>query len=149
MTYQDTPADEDEYEAPEPPAAVRQVEKALRALGIDPDSGGAYERPAIAAGRLLAAAEVLARDVTCSPDDPNGQEALRDLMHGFFGFVVAFSSGGPTNMSSALRGALLQDRLRRSEYQATHTITESDDLVSALDEAIEEAGRLRAMPGMC
>ncbi|WP_330335759.1 hypothetical protein OHS33_39635 (plasmid) [Streptomyces sp. NBC_00536] len=136
MTYLDD-------ETPELPDAVVKISDALRALHIDPDGGGAIERPAIAAGRLLAAAEILARSVVSSPGDLDGLERLDDVMHGFYGMVVAFSNTMPAGASSALRGALLQDRLRRAEKQADLSGEEADRLASALAEAIEEAGRLR------
>ncbi|MFI7352127.1 hypothetical protein ACIBSR_38475 [Streptomyces sp. NPDC049936] len=128
--------------------AVRKISDALRALRIDPDGGGAIERPAIAAGRLLAAAEILARSVMSSPGDLDGQEQMDDLMHGFYGMVVAFSATMPAGASSALRGALLQDRLRRTEKQADHAGEEADRLTGVLHEAIEEAGRLRKQSGV-
>ncbi|MFJ8855188.1 hypothetical protein [Streptomyces sp. NPDC102437] len=128
--------------------AVLKISDALRALHIDPDGGGAIERPAIAAGRLLAAAEILARSVMSSPGDLDGQEQLDDLMHGFYGMVVAFSDTMPAGASSALRGALLQDRLRRAEKQADLAGEEADHLTSVLHEAIEEAGRLRKQSGV-
>lgn len=142
MTYQDHTFDEAD-EAPEQPVDVAMIGNALRALHIDPDGGGAMERPAIAAGRLLAAAEILARNIMSSPGDLDGQERLDDLMHGFYGTVVAISHTMPAGTSSALRGALLQDRLRRAEKQADLAGEEADRLTSVLHQAIEEAGRLR------
>jgi hypothetical protein len=128
--------------------AVLKISDALRALHIDPDGGGAIERPAIAAGRLLAAAEILARSVISSPGDLDGKKQLDDLMHGFYGMVVAFSATMPAGASSALRGALLQDRLRRAEKQSDLAGEEADHLTSALHEAVEEAGRLRKQSGV-
>ncbi|MGW1101353.1 hypothetical protein ACWD64_37655 [Streptomyces antibioticus] len=128
--------------------AVLKISDALRALHIDPDGGGAIERPAIAAGRLLAAAEILARSVVSSPGDLDGKKQLDDLMHGFYGMVVAFSDTMPAGASSALRGALLQDRLRRAEKQSDLAGEEADHLTSVLHEAIEEAGRLRKQSGV-
>lgn len=124
------------------------IRDALRALRIDADKGGVIERPAVAAGWLLGAAEILAHNITSSPGDPDGQERLDDLMHGFYGMVVAFSDGTPADTSSALRGALLQDRLRRSGEQADNAGEEADELASVLNRAIEEAGWLRAQPGV-
>lgn len=141
MTYQDHTDESDA--AQQLPDAVVKISDALRALHIDPDGGGAIERPAIAAGRLLAAAEILARSVMSSPGDLDGRERLDDLMHGFYGMVVAFSHTMPAGTSSALRGALLQDRLRRAEKQADLAGGEADHLTSVLHQAIEEAGRLR------
>ncbi|MFF0142645.1 hypothetical protein ACFYRN_40210 [Streptomyces sp. NPDC005227] len=140
MTYQDHTDESDA--AQQLPDAVVKISDALRALHIDPDGGGAIERPAIAAGRLLAAAEILARSVMSSPGDLDGRERLDDLMHGFYGMVVAFSNTMPAGTSSALRGALLQDRLRRAEKQSD-LAGEADYLTSVLHQAIEEAGRLR------
>ncbi|MFD7615694.1 hypothetical protein [Streptomyces sp. NPDC059802] len=145
MTQQDTASDEtDEAERPN---AARMIEKALTALGIDPDGGGAIERPAIAAGRLLAIAEILARTTVSVPGDPDGQESTDDLMHGFYGMVAAFSKGMPAGASSALRGALLEDRLRRAEKQADLTGEEADQLGSALSIALVETRRLRTKGG--
>ncbi|MEW9521813.1 hypothetical protein [Streptomyces tubercidicus] len=148
MTQQDTVSDEfDEiYDAARPNAA-RMIEKALTALGIDPHGGGAIERPAIAAGRLLAIAEILARTTVSVPGDPDGHESTDDLMHGFYGTVVAFSKGMPAGASSALRGALLEDRLRRAEKQATLTGEDADQLGSALSIALAETRRLRTEGG--
>ncbi|MGW1043695.1 hypothetical protein [Streptomyces sp. NPDC002547] len=134
-------------EAPEVPDAVRKIQEALRALHIDPDFGGAYERPAIAAGYLLAAAEILARSATSTPGDLDGTEQLDDVMHGWYGMVVAFAADMPAGASSALRGALLQDRLRRSEKQAELLHEEGDPIASALEDAIAETGRLRRQGG--
>lgn len=39
-------------------------------------------------------------------------------MHGFYGAIVAISHTMAAGASSALRGALLEDRLRRVEKQA-------------------------------
>ncbi|MGW6202214.1 hypothetical protein ACWF9B_00955 [Streptomyces sp. NPDC055089] len=133
-------------EAPEEPDSVRKVRDALRALHIDPDFGGAYERPAIAAGYLLAAAEILTRSVTSTPEDPDGAEQLDDVMHGFYGTVVALAPDTEWG-SSALRGALLQDRLRRSEKQAKLLHEEGDPIASALEDAIAATGRLRRQGG--
>lgn len=143
MTYQEHIFDEAD-EAPEQPVDVAMIGNALRALHIDPDGGGAIESPAIAAGRLLAAAEILARNIMSSPGDLDGRERLDDLMHGFYGTVVAISHTMPAGTSSALRGALLQDRLRRAEKQADLAGEEADRLTSVLHQAIEEAGLLRA-----
>ncbi|MER7688642.1 hypothetical protein [Streptomyces sp. NPDC097610] len=142
MTYQEhTLGDADE--APELPDAVVKISAALRTLHIDPDGGGAVERPAIAAGRLLAAAEILARSVMSSPGDLDGLECLDDLMHGFYGMVVAFSNTMPPGTSAALRGALLEDRLRRAAKQADLASEEADQLSIALHQALAETGRLR------
>ena len=147
MTQQDTAFDEFD-EAERPGGAARMIEKALTAMGIDPVGGGAIERPAIAAGRLLAAAEILARTTVSVPGDPDGQQSTDDLMHGFYGTVVAFSAGMPDNTSSALRGALLEDRLRRAEKQADLTGEEADQLGSALSIALAETRRLRTKGGV-
>jgi hypothetical protein len=147
MTQQDTASDETAVEA-ERPNAARMIEKALTALGIDPDGGGAIERPAIAAGRLLAIAEILARTTVSVPGDPDGRQSTDDLMHGFYGMVVAFSKGMPAGASSALRGALLEDRLRRAEKQASFTDEEAHQLGSALSIALAETRRLRTKGGV-
>ncbi|GAA2964982.1 hypothetical protein GCM10010518_59470 [Kitasatospora cinereorecta] len=138
MTYQEHPD-----EAAELPDAVVKISDALRALHIDPDGGGAIERPAIAAGRLLAAAEILARSVMSSPGDLDGEKCLNDLMHGFYGMVVAFTDTMPVGASAALRGALLEDRLRRAAQQADVAGEEADPLSAALHQTLAEAGRLR------
>ncbi|WP_374987183.1 hypothetical protein [Streptomyces fradiae] len=143
MTYQDQPLGEAD-EASELPAAVVKISDALRAMHIDPDGGGAIERPAIAAGRLLAAAEILARSVMSSPGDLDGEKCLNDLMHGFYGMVVAFTDRMPAGASAALRAALLEDRLRRAAQQADVAGEEADSLAAALHQALAEAGRLRA-----
>lgn len=132
--------------APEVPDAVRKIQDALRALHIDPDAGGAYERPAIAAGYLLAAAEILARSATSTPGDPDGTEQLDDVMHGFYGMVVALAPDTEWG-SSALRGALLQDRLRRCEKQADLLHEDGDRIAAGLEVAIAETGRLRRQGG--
>ncbi|MFJ4745440.1 hypothetical protein [Streptomyces sp. NPDC088775] len=135
-------------EAPERPGAAQMIGDALRALHIDPDGGGAIERPAIAAGRLLAAAEILARTLMSVPGDPDGEQSTDDLMHGFYGTVVAFSAGMPEGTSSALRGALLEDRLRRAEKQAELTGEEADQLGAALSIALAQTRRLRTQGGV-
>ncbi|MEV6147045.1 hypothetical protein [Streptomyces sp. NPDC051992] len=142
MTYQDHPLGEAD-EAPELPDAVVKISDALRALHIDPDGGGAIERPAIAAGRLLAAAEILARSVMSSPGDLDGVKCLDDLMHGFYGMVVAFTDTMPAGASAALRGALLEDRLRRAAQQSDISGEEAERLSVTLHQALAEAGRLR------
>ncbi|MFB7649441.1 hypothetical protein ACFC0S_15710 [Streptomyces sp. NPDC056084] len=145
MNHQEAALD-DIDETPEVPDAVRKIQDALRALHIDPDFGGAYERPAIAAGYLLAAAEILARRATSTPGDPDGAEQLGDVMHGFYGMVVALAPDtewGP----SALRGELLQDRLRRCEKQAELLHEDGDPIAAALEDAIAETGRLRRQSG--
>ncbi|WP_330242605.1 hypothetical protein [Streptomyces sp. NBC_00525] len=64
-------------------------------------------------------------------------------MYGFYGTVVAFSAGMPEGTSSALRGALLENRLRHVEKQADLTGEEADQLVSALSIARAQTRRLR------
>ncbi|MEU3220139.1 hypothetical protein [Streptomyces sp. NPDC006971] len=147
MTHQDDTLDA-AGEAPERPGAAQMIDSALRALHIDSEGGGALERPAIAAGRLLAAAEILARTLTSVPGDPDGEQSTDDLMHGFYGTVVAFSAGMPEGASSALRGALLEDRLRRAEKQADLTGEEADQLSSALNIALAQTRRLRIQGGI-
>ncbi|WP_433860203.1 hypothetical protein [Streptomyces kronopolitis] len=147
MTHQDDTFDATD-EAPARPGAAQMIGNALRALHIDPDGGGAIERPAIAAGRLLAAAEILAHTTVSVPGDPDGQQSTDDLMHGFYGTLVAFSAGMPAGASAALRGALLEDRLRRAEKQADLTGEEADQLGSALSIALAETRRLRAKGGV-
>ncbi|MFF3730887.1 hypothetical protein ACFYXM_11335 [Streptomyces sp. NPDC002476] len=145
MTQQEAAFDDS---AVERPGAARMIEQALTAIGVDPHGGGALESPAIAAGRLLAAAEILARTLTSVPDDPDGHQSTDDVMHGWYGTVVAFSAGMPENTSSALRGALLEDRLRRSANQADVTGEEADQLGSALNIAAAETRRLRTKGGV-
>ncbi|MFZ3476013.1 hypothetical protein ACODT4_44285 [Streptomyces sp. 2.9] len=143
MTYQDHTVDES-YDDSQLPFAVEMIGDALRALHIDPDGGGAVKRPAIAAGRLLAAAEILARNVMSSPGDLDGLERLDDLMHGFYGMVVAFSATMPPGTSSALRGALLEDRLRRADKQADLAVGgQADELSAVLHQALAATRRLR------
>ncbi|GHJ34310.1 hypothetical protein TPA0910_87430 [Streptomyces hygroscopicus subsp. sporocinereus] len=147
MTHQDDTLDTTD-ETPQRPGAAQMISNALRALHIDPNGGGAIERPAIAAGRLLAAAEILARTTVSVPGDPDGQQSTDDLMHGFYETVVAFSAGMPDSTSSALRGALLEDRLRRAEKQASLTGEEADQLSAALSIALAETRRLRTKGGV-
>ncbi|MFD8385213.1 hypothetical protein ACFV2X_42975 [Streptomyces sp. NPDC059679] len=54
----------------------------------------------------------------------------------------------PAGASSALRGALLEDRLRRAEKQADLTGEEADQLGSALSIALAETRRLRTKGGV-
>jgi hypothetical protein len=148
MTTHDDVSDEDN-ETPELPPGVEKIGNALRALGIDPDGGGAIERPAIAAGRLLGIAEILARNVICTSEDKEGLELLDDLMHGWYGIVVAIADDIPPGASSALRGALLEDRLRRAAMQADSVVGgEGDRLGFALGQALGEAAQLRAQSGL-
>ncbi|MFH8343113.1 hypothetical protein [Streptomyces sp. AM6-12] len=129
-------------------ATARMINAALRALHMDPDGGGAIGSPAVAAGRLVAAAEILARALLSVPDDPDGARNMDDLMHGFYETVVAFSNGMPEGTSSALRGALLEDRLRRADRQADLAGEETEQLRTALNFAVREARRLRTKGGI-
>ncbi|MEU0256678.1 hypothetical protein ABZ299_30325 [Streptomyces sp. NPDC006184] len=69
-------------------------------------------------------------------------------MHGFYGMVVAFTVTMPAGASAALRGALLEDRLRRAAQQADVAGAEADPLSAALHQALAEAGRLHTSGGV-
>jgi hypothetical protein len=56
---------------------------------------------------------------------------------------LAFSDTMPPGTSAALRGALLEDRIRRAAKQADFASEEADQLSIGLHQALAETERLR------
>ncbi|GGN47755.1 hypothetical protein [Streptomyces fuscichromogenes] len=123
------------------PISIQQVEQALAALGANP-AGGTVESPVIAVGQLLALCEFIAVANTME----NGavdQDGLKDLMHGYYGMVVAMAHKLTTD-SSGLRARLAENRLHRTASEADLAGEGADQLSLVLAEAITEIGRLHA-----
>jgi hypothetical protein len=148
------------------PCSVDSIETALKALGCSLE-GGAWDNPAIAAGQLLAVAELIAQtnghqagqkvidEQMADPDNHTlkgtletialaGRTGRDDVLHGYYGTVAAI--GSVMNIgTSDLRGGLLETRLARTLTQVENTTHDVRALTAALMSALEEIGRLRRM----
>ncbi|MFY0516039.1 hypothetical protein ACOMD4_37490 [Streptomyces anulatus] len=148
------------------PTSVESIETALNALGLRLE-GGAWDRPAIAAGQLLAVAELIAQthghqagqkalgEQMADPDNITPLGALEaislagrtgrdEVLHGYYGTIVALGSAMDIGTSD-LRGGLLETRLARTLTQVENSMHDVSTLTAALTTALEEVGRLRRL----
>ncbi|KIF03618.1 hypothetical protein PL81_23255 [Streptomyces sp. RSD-27] len=160
MTFQDTTSG---------PCSVESIESALAALGIRLENA-AWDSPAIAAGQLLAAAELIAQvtghqagqkaadEQMADPDNHTPLAALEaiaragragrdEVLHGYYGTVIALGSAMDID-TSHLRGALLETRLARTLTQVENTPADGSALTAALEKALEEVQTLHRQDGV-